>query len=820
MAQCETADSLTFEAVVDGADVPRKLLSARRRDPAAPDVLWRLKVYPGGNGVAGYLALYAEVAARHALPAGWAHARALSFTLHHPTDPAHAIVKHTTHTFTAAEPDWGYNQVIAVPALAQRGFLAHGAVRITATFRPVPAPAPLRVHTPPCPAPGEPAPAPPTPSSPAAPDALRPGDADDENGAASDQTPLEVEGTQEDEKEEEGKEEGAVAAGAAVVVEVELEDGAETEAFCRASEWWPLDAGREWRLVVCRDPGAAAVSAYADVRARDAAEGEWPAVAVAVSMRVRELPATPTAVAAPATFVARFSPEAPRHGVPLLALLPPEAHGRFVVCATAEPTTEGLYEEREEEEVDAQTVEVQGVASYVCTEVREAQARGGDVCVLSPWHALGTLGRWRLAVYPAGRSTAREPGWVAAVVAFRASATLAAVPGWSLRVLLRADVRGPATTGAYDACLAVLDATHSEVALDRLVRVRDLVPADDEDDDGVLTVTVVLATCSAGAPTAFAEARLVAAATAAVAKGADGVQTHTESRDSAEGVAPLAEALCGAGRALCAGVAGLERALARETEALARTGTSLDSAERLEGLRRRLAALCAERERCVGRGCTAEELDAREHALRALLKKLMCLQAAKSSEGEKESGVGDSDDTHPVSDCGGDAGCDSREFVDDDSGDISLVVVENMSANNESNGGSSNDHDDCGSAGDATEVAAQCEALAGRLCALGAECRRVGAVAGVLGDARARLARLVTAMPGVVAAERAQRAACAQTEQALAAQCAAVERECRLLRGDDAVLGEALAPEHVSACVDFIVEAVGQMAVAKYLTKK
>ena len=141
MVPCETADSVTFEAVVVGADVPRKLLSERRRDPAAPELQWRLKVYPGGNGVAGYLALYVEVAARHALPAGWAYARALTFTLHHATDAARAIAKHTTHTFTAAEPDWGYNQVIPVAALAPRGYLAAGAVRITATLRPVRAPA-------------------------------------------------------------------------------------------------------------------------------------------------------------------------------------------------------------------------------------------------------------------------------------------------------------------------------------------------------------------------------------------------------------------------------------------------------------------------------------------------------------------------------------------------------------------------------------------------------------------------------------------------------------------------------------------------------
>lgn len=860
VAQYEPADTLTFEAALDSTPPPRKLLSERRRDPAAPELLWRVKVYPGGNGVAGYLALYIEVPARHALPAGWAYARALTFTLHHPTDAARSIVKHTTHTFTAAEPDWGYNQVIPVPALAQRGYLAAGAVRITATFRPVPAPAApaaLRVHTPPPLAADTPAPAPRTPSSPAGPAPLHPGDGDDENEGGGDnndddtavaatalrasyaQEANEVgEEQKEQEEQEQEEEEGTV---------VEVDVGT-TEAFCRASAWCALDAAHEWRLVVCRSPGAAAVSAYVDVRACDAAAGAWAPLTVAVRVRVPHAPhGTHTA---PAAFSACFTPTAPRHGVPLLALLPCDAHGQLAVRATASatatpeetprPTAE--EEEEEEEAVDAQTVEVHGLAAYVCTAEREAQTRAGGMRVMSPWRALGLHGRWRLAVHPAGRSCG-PAGWVAASVAFRPSPALAAVPGWSLRVLLRANVCGVAQRtregrsdekeeeeeNEEDTCIAVLEAEHCEVVLDRLVRVRDLVPeGDDEDDGSVLAVRAVLATCGAGAPEAFAGARVVAGATAAVRSGLAAVQAQTSS-DSTEGVVPLVGAVDGTGGALCAGVAALERALARQTAALGRLGTSLDSDERLECLRRRRAALQAEKARCLGGSCTAAELDARESRMRAVLKKLMLLQAHKPSGtltggDASECCCAAENNTRCSHDGDGDAN-DDEDSAGSGIGRIALVS-ENKSTdtkcgNGNGNGSNSSECEgECeANAVDAAEVARQCDVLADRLCALGAECRRVGAAAAVLGAARAQLEQLVQAMPGVVAAERAQREACAQTERALAEECAAVERECRLLRGDDTVL-EALTPEHVSACVDFIVEAVGQMAVAKYLTQK
>ena len=851
MVPCETADSVTFEAVVVGADVPRKLLSERRRDPAAPELQWRLKVYPGGNGVAGYLALYVEVAARHALPAGWAYARALTFTLHHATDAARAIAKHTTHTFTAAEPDWGYNQVIPVAALAPRGYLAAGAVRITATLRPVraPAPAPLRVATPPA---DTPAPAPRTPSSPADPPApLQPpscGGADDEcdhnNGDGEGEeraaaTALresfaemarEMEGEQQEEQKEQQEEEK----GEGDEVEVEVDVGAEEgEAWSRASAWGALDGAHEWRLVVGRSAAARAVGAFVDVRACDAAAGAWAPLTVAVRVRAatpQEHPASGVHTA-PAHFSACFAPGAPRHGLPLLALLAPHARGRLVVCAAATPVPEeetprAAAEDSAAEAVDAQTVAVHGHAAYVCTAAREAQARAGDVCVLSPWRALGPHGRWRLAVYPAGRA-AGPAGWVAAAVAFRPAP--GADPDWSLRVLLRAAVcgAGPRTSPSQeqeeeqeDTCIAVLDAGHREIVLDRLARVRDIVPegADDDDDGSVLAVRAVLATCGAAAaeaaaPVAFAAGRVVAGATAALRAGIAAVQDQTRGSSgggssSAEGVVPLAGAVHGAGSALCAGVAALERVLARQTAALGRLGTSLDSAERLECLQRRLAALQAERARCLGRSSTAAELDARERSMRAVLKRLLLLQANRAGAGDAVHNGDDATSLVPENQ----STCESATAKKVEDKDEDEAKEKEKEEEEEEEEGAAAEQA-------AREAVAQCEVLAARLDALGAECRRVGALAGVLGEARGQLVQLVRAMPGVVAAERAQRAAGAQTERALAEQCAAVERECRLLRGDDTVL-DGLTPEHVSACVDFIVEAVGQMAVAKYLTQK
>jgi len=136
--QYETADNLSFIVQqFSSPNTPRKLLSDKKRDPLNADVLWRLKVYPNGNGTAGFLALYIDIPSKHNLPDDWSCEREITFTLHHPTDPSKTIFKRTTHTFNDDEPDWGYNQIIPVVALTQRGFLVNDTIKVTATFRPV-----------------------------------------------------------------------------------------------------------------------------------------------------------------------------------------------------------------------------------------------------------------------------------------------------------------------------------------------------------------------------------------------------------------------------------------------------------------------------------------------------------------------------------------------------------------------------------------------------------------------------------------------------------------------------------------------------------
>jgi len=136
--QYETADNLSFIVQqFSSPNTPRKLLSYKKRDPLNADVLWRLKVYPNGNGTAGFLALYIDIPSKHNLPDDWSCEREITFTLHHPTDPSKTIFKRTTHTFNDDEPDWGYNQIIPVVALSQRGFLQNDTIKVTATFKPV-----------------------------------------------------------------------------------------------------------------------------------------------------------------------------------------------------------------------------------------------------------------------------------------------------------------------------------------------------------------------------------------------------------------------------------------------------------------------------------------------------------------------------------------------------------------------------------------------------------------------------------------------------------------------------------------------------------
>jgi len=88
-----------------------------------------------------------------------------------------------------------------------------------------------------------------------------------------------------------------------------------------------------------------------------------------------------------------------------------------------------------------------------------------------------------------------------------------------------------------------------------------------------------------------------------------------------------------------------------------------------------------------------------------------------------------------------------------------------------------------------------------------------------LGEIRVGIERYMADVQHYISEKETERAEFVEKEKALKAKCKETERECKILRGDDELLN-SLSPEEVTKYVDFVMEAVGQVAVAKYLTHK
>jgi len=757
--QYETADSLTFSVPqFSSPNTPRKLLSDKKRDPKNPEILWRLKVYPSGNGTPGFLALYIDIPSKHALPEDWSCSREITFTLHHPTDPNKTIFKRTNHTFNDDEPDWGYNQIIPVIALSQRGFLQNDTIKVTATFRPV--------DDAPEQAPKE------EPVSPIV------------------TTPTEVKAAVKEPPKQPHSPVPVISDqdGCKVVISEFSKAGCSPS----ASEWRPFtpdaDSSKfEWRLIVCPRSGAESVSAYIDVRAKDVRNDKWEETVSATIIvdhpKNRNL-------SLPYSFTKVFKAEKHRKGFPMLSLIPILTKGGFIaddkLSVSATATIVPAKTEKPKKHVaaiDALQVQVHGFLSY-------DNASPANCKIVSAWHKLEKLGRWRTAVYPVG--TAENAGFVSAVIEFQPGDELKAVEDWSVRVLCLAAVASK--PGAKDlkddsdACIAVLNAKQMTVTLNKVVAIKTLTERKDDylnwdpecTDDDTLRLNVMFRTCRPSGPKAYIDELIVDMCLKDVQSGIEALNETVQ-----ESLKSLVEPVYSSSRQWNLGMKELEEAYKNQMDALKAFGTVFDHKDKIELLNRKLKAMNEEKDSCMGKGLPVEDLNAKELEMRSTLKKLLLLQTTGGNAGNKDKS--------------------KEEKVASDENDNEGAEPQNVEVPKW--------------AIDSSEILGHHVALLDKLHILTAQCERTGALTRTLCGFRTEMEKYIGDVQKCISDEATEREELVKKEKSLETEFKDANRECQILRGDNSLLN-TLSPEEVTKYVDFVMEAVGQVAVAKYLTKK
>jgi len=752
-SQYETADSLTFiVSQFSSPSTPRKLLSEKKRDVSDPDVLWRLKVYPNGNGTAGFLALYVDIPSKHSLPEDWSCTRDITFTLHHPTDPSKSIFKRTSHTFNDDEPDWGYNQVIPIVALSQRGFLLNDCIKVTATFRvhdgaqsPV-----SEAAGQPCLTPQSPPPQTPELTTPKSPSLCI--------------VPHEF-----NEREE---------------CRVIVEEFSKSSCKPAACDWHPFadDAKLEWRIVVYPHSGPNTVSAYIDLRSKDVNDNNWEKT-VFVELFLDSVSNPAQSVRYP--FVKLFTAEKTRKGYPLLSLVPILtkegflADDKLCVSATAKLVkTEG--EEKKPKKLppatDAIAMQVHGFLSY--------DGLAPDSCkIVSPWHKLEGLGRWRFTLFPAG--TKNNTGFVSAVVGFQPAADLS--EDWQLRVLCEAYAvkKGEAEKDEGDACVAVLDALHLKVPLDKIVSMQKVIDQNesylrwdpDYEDDDTLQIRVVFRTCEPSGPKTF-----VAKQTMDLCLKNVETETAAIKESLAKIEKPLMEDVGQAAACWNTSLKEIEEEFKKQMELLASLGSELEYKDKFDNLDRKLASLKEEEEVCTGKGLPVEELLAKEQEMRSTLKKLLLMQTTGCEGNTPNTEAKPSEEKPAVK------AEPAQRAITDPSVSVSEVMTRHAR-------------------------------LMAAIHSLVEQCERVGALSSTLCTIREGLDHYMKQVEQWISEQTQKHEEFVAKEKELEDKCKEAERKNQILRGDDAVL-KTLTMEEVTKYVDFVMEAVGQVAVAKYLTKK
>jgi len=114
---------------------------------------------------------------------------------------------------------------------------------------------------------------------------------------------------------------------------------------------------------------------------------------------------------------------------------------------------------------------------------------------------------------------------------------------------------------------------------------------------------------------------------------------------------------------------------------------------------------------------------------------------------------------------------------------------------------------------------AQNIALVNKLQALISCCERTEAMSRAIAGIRERMVRYMADVQQCITEQEKLRAEFVEKKKSLEKQCKDTEYQCKILRGDEALMN-SLSPEEVTKQVDFVMEAIGQLAVAKYLTKQ
>jgi len=223
----------------------------------------------------------------------------------------------------------------------------------------------------------------------------------------------------------------------------------------------------------------------------------------------------------------------------------------------------------------------------------------------------------------------------------------------------------------------------------------------------------------------------------------------------------------------------LEKVFKQQMDLLAAVGSDLEYKDKMEALNRKLAALKEEEEACTGKGCAVEELNAKEQEMRSTLKKLLVMQGgAKPGEDKTK---------------------EQKEAPAKRKPEKPLELQKPSVA--------------------PSELMTRNAALVCNLCSLVEQCQRVEALSSKLCSIREGLEKYMTLVQQWIAEQEKKHEEFVKQEQELQAKCQEAERRNKVLRGDDEVL-KTLSAEEVAKFTDFVMEAVGQVAVAKYLTKK
>jgi len=185
-----------------------------------------------------------------------------------------------------------------------------------------------------------------------------------------------------------------------------------------------------------------------------------------------------------------------------------------------------------------------------------------------------------------------------------------------------------------------------------------------------------------------------------------------------------------------------------------------------------------EEELCTGKGLAVEELNAKEQEMRSTLKKLLLLQTT-GSEGAPKKKENKSENEKPKA-------ADSDKPLEIPKPSVS-----------------------------AEDVAAHCNTLVSRIYGLVEQCERVGALSSTLCDIRNGLEQYMKQVQQWIGEQWKKHDEFVEKEKDLRAKCEEAERKNQILRGDDDAL-KGLSAEEVTKYTDYVMEAVGQVAVAKY----